>query len=280
MIEWLVLVLLVPAVLVPFVLVFGFSGCSLLFKPKLAKPSNLSAFGAGDDRIRLEWTHPGDGVTFEVTRVPDGGATQTTISTPDTSLLDDGLEEGTTYFYRVVAVSGSSKSDPTDEVSASTFRKAFEEALPSNRTRTDECIVLRIEAIRLFGGGSPVQITLQRPDGNLVINAMSISRPATDGNPYDSAEDPVPVLSAPLTLAPDPSEPEVRLPLVDFELNQEEDLLVAFDIGDPGRTSRSDSTSRVEAFRGPAGEALVAKRSDGYEADGENVYLVAKIHVP
>jgi hypothetical protein len=280
MIEWLMLVLLVPAVLVPFVLVFGFSGCSLLFKPGLSKPSNVSAIGAGDDRIRLEWTHSGEGVTFEVTRVPDGGTTQTTISTPQTSLLDGGLNEGTTYFYQVVAVSGSMKSDPSDEVSASTFRKAFDEALPNSRPRTDECVVLRIKAIRLFGSGSPVQITLQRSDGNLVINAMSISRPADDGNPYDSAEAPVPVLSAPLTLSPDPSDPQVRLPLVDFELDEENDLLVAFDIGDPGRTSRSASTSNVDAFRGPAGEALAAKRSDGYQPDPGRVYLVAKIHVP
>jgi hypothetical protein len=196
--EWVTLVLLIPAIVVPIVLLFGFAGCDLVFP----------------------------------------------LNPP-------------------------------------TFEKAFEATLIENRGHANECLVLRIEPVRLFKSGSRVRITLQRPtDGNLLLRSVFISKAADTGNAYDSADDLTAVRDEPLAVLPDPNQPLLELEPVIYALDATKPLLIAFDIDDPGRVRRSETTASTDAgaFFGPVGEASQTIRSAGY-TDRNRIYLVERIEV-
>jgi hypothetical protein len=214
MIEWLALILLIPLILVPIVLLFGFAGCNEVF----------------------------------------------------------GLE-------------------PTILVV-----NTFETTLGEERSRANQCIVQRIEQVRLTANGTGVRITVQRPtSGMLLLNSMFISRAAdhTDpsADPYDSAEDLTPVLSEPLQLAPDPDKPLMQLPEIDYDLDSTQPLLLAFDIGADGTLPRSDQNvpeADATAYLGPLPpdpqgppihEAGIADRRSGYVSE-RRIYLVPRIDAP
>ena len=73
MLEWLILVIVVPAVVVPVVLVAGFAGCDLVYgltgrtEPK--PPIITVSEGSGLDSIALAWTFAAGFQTFEVERL-------------------------------------------------------------------------------------------------------------------------------------------------------------------------------------------------------------------
>lgn len=134
--DWLFLILLVPAVLIPIVLLFGFCGCGSFDSEEAAPvpkvpvpPTNLHAVLAfARDGIVLSWlNNDGDTVGAQVDRriqpFPAGG-------TPD--LLDNptvagifvdkpvgGLPEGTTIAYLVRSrLSGDTLTNPSNESKA------------------------------------------------------------------------------------------------------------------------------------------------------------------
>jgi hypothetical protein len=197
-IEWMVLILLIPAILFPIVLLFGFAGCTLLFD--LPEP----------------------------------------------------------------------------------FVKAFEVILVEERGHANECIVQRIEPVRLSRSGSEVRIVLQRPaSDHLVLNGVFISPAAATGNAYDSAGAPKQVPAEyPLLVPMDAENGPFELPAVKYAFEEDQPVLIAFDIDSPGRVRRSESISTLEAeaFFGPAGEAAEAIRSAGYTARNR-IYLVQRIEV-
>jgi hypothetical protein len=212
MIEWLALILLIPLILVPIVLLFGFAGCDIILG--LEPPAFEKTF---------EWT-------------------------------------------------------PLDEV----------------RQRANRCLVQRIEDFELREDGSVILITVRRPTGGmLLLNNLYISRAAdhTDpsADPYDSAEDLMPVLSEPLQLAPDPDKPLVELPQIDYDLDSTQPLLLAFDIGADGTVPCSGPPApeeeRAKAYVGPPPppppglpihEAGIADRQAEYISE-RRVYLVQQI---
>ena len=55
MTEWLLLLLLVPAIVVPVVLLFGFAGCGFEGYVPLSAPIIESAIGTSVSSIRLTW---------------------------------------------------------------------------------------------------------------------------------------------------------------------------------------------------------------------------------
>jgi hypothetical protein len=72
MAEWLILLLLVPAVVVPVVLLVGFAGCDKLFginRFDEATPVIDSAVGRGVSRITLTWTYGNPVQRFEFVRI-------------------------------------------------------------------------------------------------------------------------------------------------------------------------------------------------------------------
>ena len=240
--EWLILLLLVPAVVVPVVVLWGFAGCSFQPRasPPVLAPKNLHA-GASDQRIDLNWER-GDPntVSYKIDRAPDGGAFVTIApNVTDTNFVDDnGLMPNTTYFYQVrTIVAGPSLSDPA-EANATTFAVAFQidPALPplDHTDMGDFCFVLRIPAAQLLADGSKLRLQVWgSPAGNVTVHRIYISRVANPGNPndYQSAGDIKPVLISDLTLPNDQPMflPDLSNDPIDYTLDQTMDLIIALD---------------------------------------------------
>jgi hypothetical protein len=162
--EWLVLLVLVPATIVPFVLLFGFAGCAGFAAPcerdgdcpagtrcvdgvcvavgtpggvaetPPSAPEALVANGVSDSEVDLSWTTDDLTVTsFEVQRAEEGAEDDfAPIADPTArTFRDTGLAEGTTYLYQVRAFDGQEFSEPSDQTSATTFPRT-----PSNLTAT------------------------------------------------------------------------------------------------------------------------------------------------
>lgn len=149
--DWLILILGVPAVLVPLVLLFGFAGCQVagtctddqdcvigdicvdgqcvfggdpgepIFA--LSPPENLVAISLNDHSVFLTWSDNDPAAAgFQIERAEDGDQPQP-ITPPGTispaGTTDDGLQEGVTYVYQVRAQGdGLPDSDPSDISSA------------------------------------------------------------------------------------------------------------------------------------------------------------------
>ena len=103
--EWLTLVLLIPAILIPLVLLLGFSGCS--FEPGRApslpaSPVLISAIPGDETSITLSWANPEmASVEFEVERQPPFATPPAPITT--TTFTDRFLSAGAEFAYTVRA---------------------------------------------------------------------------------------------------------------------------------------------------------------------------------
>lgn len=282
MTEWVLLILLVPAIVVPIVLMFGFAGCQLVFPLKDAgtAPTDFTAVADSRSAITLRWVYTGmDPASFELKRKRSVDADFVVVTPPgllDSQFTDTGLDEGTSYDYQLssVQLSGGLKSVPI-EATAATLGKVFETTLPGEGPGVNRCIVQRIEPARLAQSGTRVQLTLQRPaQGPLLINRLSISHAAPAGDPYDSDGPPTLIVDsgAPLFIAADPASGTLELPVVDFALDQTRPLLIAFDTGPQGqlRVLTGISTSEATSFASPPGlqQAAVADRQPGYAPVG------------
>lgn len=302
--DWLVLIVVVPAVLVPLVLLFGFSGCGSFgtdSKPpaatSLPKPFDLVATAVGETRIDLVWKHPSaGGVTFTVALQGPTGLVDNHGATTALTFQSTGLTPGTTYFYRVRASAGGVESDPSEPVSAKTWmwKTAYDRPLTDNDSNfAGDCLVQRIDTNVLDYAGAVKQVRLTlagsvNAAGNpLIVDQVSVSTAATPGmagNPVPDAWDSEPPvrLLGPASLPGDGS--AVQLPPVDLALVKSKDLVVAFDIG-------AASTSNTRRRTGPdvgassgfsnlnAAEAAVENRSPTGWTARPGVYLVQKVEV-
>jgi hypothetical protein len=147
--DWLILVLGVPAILVPLVLLFGFAGCTPAAHPctddsdcpvgtqcgaggqciavgvepnppPLLPPDNLAAIALDDHSVRLTWHNTDPAVTdisFQIERTPENG--EPVVIPPPGDLSPTGAtdafelrgQEGVTFIYRVRALLGEETSD-------------------------------------------------------------------------------------------------------------------------------------------------------------------------
>ncbi|HEX8912830.1 MAG TPA: fibronectin type III domain-containing protein, partial [Humisphaera sp.] len=76
-------------------------------------PTDVAASAAGPNAVSIGWTDQSNNETgFRVERSVDGTTFETIgLVAPDvTSFLDDGCDEGTTYYYRVSALGGSGEA--------------------------------------------------------------------------------------------------------------------------------------------------------------------------
>src|SRR5262245_30769579 len=95
--EWLILCLLVPAIVVPVVLLWGFVGCyePATLEPSLLAPQTLEATPISTSEISLTWQDPnGGGVRFEIHRAKDGGPSEL-LATVDSPPFVDPPNAGT-----------------------------------------------------------------------------------------------------------------------------------------------------------------------------------------
>jgi hypothetical protein len=290
MMEWVLLVVLIPAIVVPIVLLFGYAGCDLIFKLEDPKTFVVDLVATVESRssIKLSWVYIGmTTARFEVSRKRSLDATFEIVSPDDltdTGFTDTGLDEDTSFDYRVrsIDLTSGDKSDFA-EITAATMGKVFETALPIETDGQNRCLVQRIEPTRLARSGARVQLTLQRPAAApLIINRLSLSHAAASGDPYDSDGQPTLVvdIDEPLLIAADPAAGAEVLPAIDFALDQTRPLLVAFDLGAVARvtTQASASPGEATAFASPptTAEAAVADRQPGYTLLN-TIFLVQRI---
>ena len=85
-------------------------------------PSTVAAIPASSNTIRLAWTGVPGANGYKVQRSDDGVAWVSIASTDkrETTYTDQGLDSGTTYYYRVRAVTDTGVAPPSDAVSATT----------------------------------------------------------------------------------------------------------------------------------------------------------------
>ena len=153
--DWLILILGVPAILIPLVLLFGFAGCAQFARECTSDvdcpagtrcvdgacvdaalnplpPENLAAIALDDRSVSLTWTNVDPAATdFQIERAEDGEDfdaiapedLEDVSSTGATDVSDD-LQEGVTYIYQVRALLGQEASLPSDTSSATVFPAA------------------------------------------------------------------------------------------------------------------------------------------------------------
>jgi hypothetical protein len=257
--DWLILVLGVPAILIPLVLLFGFAGCHsatictddrdcppgtecgpdgsclpLGEANPLFPPQNLVARALDDHSVALTWTSADPaGTVFQIERMEDDGEEFGTIldDVPSTSATDTSGLEGVTYLYRVRALLDGEVSAPSDIASATTFTVAFTGTLTDDAPDHEGfCGVQRLSRKLLTAGGTQVRIVLRgATKGSLTLDRVTISQAAATGDPFDSAADLTDVASNVII----PPNTAVTVPPngpVNYTLDPTIDLLVAFDI--------------------------------------------------
>ena len=295
--EWLILLLLVPAILVPVVLMCGFAGCS--FEPvpvgggddgnggsTTVMPPTVTAKPKNVDHIFVSWqgTDPNHAAQkFHYVRTP--GAPPVDVDASVTTQDDTGLDASTTYTYQVSTIAADGTSDPTSAM-ASTFQAALDiraaAATDQPNFAGDFTFVQRIGAAKLLAGGGTVGIKVRgAAANNVTINRIYISQAAATGHPWDSAGDLTPVITSPLTL---PNAQPVDLEPIAYNLDKTQDLIIAFDFtAAPG----SDTIAVVPSLQGitlyfKAGiqQASVQARDPGYSTGPSQLYLVVTIGVP
>ena len=311
--EWLILLLLVPAVLIPVVLLGGFAGCRQILgieEPILGPPVNLEATPViVSDRslaVSLSWnTADPFGFPVQIERATDGGAYATIADhTTDNPFLDMDVFEGNDYIYQVRAISGEERSEPSNPAPVSLkYKTAFVAELPTDGpNRAGFCHVQIVRSALLTASGKIARITvLGSTAGNLTINRIYISQAALPSsanpnpNPYDSADEVSPggitkVLDkdkgdqAVSLSPPDMTQPDKNRKTLDpiyYNFDQTKDLIIAFDISfTEGNVRRGGLTGAEAYFKANTQEAGLADRSPGYPGHELNtLYLVEKIEV-
>lgn len=296
MADWLILLLLVPAIVLPFVLLVGFAGC--MEPSRLYPPAIESAVGKSCSIITLTWMYAHSAPKFEVQRRKaetvdwsEGNVDRRfeAISSP----VDDdvGLEGAKTYLYRVRAI--HSDGDTTlwsSDVDGTTLSFAFEATLLNDEERwEDTCLVQRIEPTMC--SGAPVKLTLRASSASAAsIDRIYISKADPAGDPYDSAADLTAVIPATIVLPPGTP---VTL-AVNYNLDGGQPLLIAVEFsGTPpsGVMYREVPPQVAVAYfkvRTPLqpGEEPEARKADrtGYTRWPEDtlkggIYLIEKIEV-
>jgi hypothetical protein len=287
--NWFVL-LLIPVVVLPVVLLYGFSGCASFSADDSAPPapSNLEATGQ-EGKIHLTWQdNSGGAANFWVGRLKPDGTWQDDfkILQTETSWDDTGLAEGESHTYRIKAFLNVLSSESNQETaSALAWKKAFDnagQAATSDVSYKGDCLVQRIDKALLTAKGPKVRVTIRGGTNVLLLDHVSISAAApagAGGNPWDSSP---PVVSLGGASAIPANTPHTFGP-VDFVLDNAMDVIVAFDIngGNTGGTRKVFTAGPSTAYdRDATAEAMTAVRSStGYTAKPNAVYLVETIEV-
>ena len=84
--------------------------------------ATVTATPAGDTQINVSWTNVSGAVSYQLQRATDSGFTANLTTTPLTTNTSNatGLTPGTTYYFRVAAVSSTSTGDWSPVASANT----------------------------------------------------------------------------------------------------------------------------------------------------------------
>jgi hypothetical protein len=177
--EWLLLALLAPLVLVPVVLMCGFAGCgSFLAAPVTAPspPSSLVAERTGERTITLRWTHTDATAKFNISRGESSGSLTPVPALQNvtgTQVDDTNLPEGTTFFYSIATtdLNGTSDAFTSSEASATT-RPSAPTGLVANPTLNSISLTWKNESIKA------TRFMLERPGAGYEV-AQGVSTTVT-----------------------------------------------------------------------------------------------------
>lgn len=271
MLEWLILVIVVPAVVVPVVLLTGFAGCDRVFglDGRFVPPPPIITLcdAIGLDSVSLAWTFADNSHSFIVERTQLPGGEPTTFDVDSLSHTDNNLAEGSTYLYRVRAINklngeltewSASASAKTHSFYTAFEWKDYEEVFSRNTPGwAGQCIVQRIEAVRLMKSGGKVRLTLRASSTmDALIKRVYLSRPegSPSRDPYDPDIDLTSLITTPFTIAANTT---FQLPTTDYNLDENAPLLIAVDFADsPASGIRtSDHAENVGTIHVPPDEA-------------------------
>jgi hypothetical protein len=288
MAEWLTLLLLIPAIIVPVALLLGFAGCDRVFgltDVTLLTATIDSATGKDGTTITLVWESNGTPPKYQFERTdPDGNIANFDAPAPAAPFDDTGLAPGTSYRYRVRAIDSSGDphgwSPPVTGTTLVPFASTYAKTLTEDGSGWEGyTLVQRIEAAYLAATGPHVRISVQASSvSDASIDRIYISQANSTGNPYDSAAD--------LTLVYDsaanqqqpfvvPAGTTKSLPIVTYTINRFQPLLIAVDFAAAPASgvefASSVQTSEATAYflATPAGEAAVGTRSPNYQQAGD-----------
>jgi len=274
--DWLTLLFLAAAILVPVVVLIGFAGCDNLWKlPHIedAKPIIDKAEGIDPITIHLEWHFAYAAESFHFTRTDDDGNV-VDLFPLGSPLNDTDLPPNATFHYQVQALqsNGDTTGEPSATATATTkpFASAYSKLLTQSTSPVEgSTLIQRIEASHLSGTGTHVRITVQAaPESGASIDRGYISKVNTMGKAWDPNNDPADParLTAIYDSGANQNQPflvpkgETKvLPITRYTIDQSEALLIAFDFT-PGPLSgvANGPTSRVETAPDiPKSEATV-----------------------
>ena len=131
-------------------------------------PTNLIAT-AGDSKVDLSWTAVDGATSYNVKRATTAGGPYETIASNITGATynDNGLTNGTTYYYVVTAVNSAEESNPSNEASATPFKPVVKPDPATNLVAT--------------GGDKKVDLTWNATEG---ASTYTVKRSTTAGGPY------------------------------------------------------------------------------------------------
>jgi hypothetical protein len=279
--EWLTLLIVVPALVIPIVILLGFAGCEFkpgAFSAAVAAPVLTRARPLSDAAtIRIEWTNSNaDPVEFEVDRMPEGPGPA--FQGNATFFEDTMLRPGDTYSYKVRAkrLADGQYSEYSETATAAPWANAFNANLAAGGTDvvvTNTCVVQRFDDKSLARGGNRVAVTLQALNNGLRVLAMTLSAPAPSGDAYDS-QIPMTLLAGPFDAGPAQA---LRLEAI-HDVEPRVPLLIAFDVDTPGHT-RFASADYCTAYTRGGVEAHLSDRSQGFTAHPNEVWAITAIDV-
>lgn len=283
--EWVTLLVLVPAILIPLVILFGFAGCGAEIGLGPLLPPVVTLATPLDDRtIRLEWTNPNSSaVRFDILRTPEGPGPPPTED-QQSPFIDQQLTPGATYSYRVRAIrlSDGAVTEYSDIATAVTWANAFTANLALSGQNVDasgDCIVQRFDPGSLERPGNLIEIVATAAtDAKLVVTRITISTADPAGDPFDSIDQPTELLG--------PFSAEAGLTFdvkTAYPVEPSKPLLIAFDVSAPGNT-RFAARDNCRAFtlagtpQQPAEQALVKDRS-GFTPRPNQVWTITQLLV-
>ena len=298
--DWLILIFVVPLVLIPLVFLTGFAGCEFHHGTvsgngngaQPAAPSDLVATPVSSSEIDLTWTDNATNTTaFRIDR-SENGATPVPIPASvspgmQQAFADTGLNAATSYEYQVFAKVVDQESDGSDKKTAATFPEAYNVPLTTDDPGLEgRTIVQRIDAGHITSAGAKVRLTLRGSTaGNLVINKVTISQPATAGHAWDSAAVPIEVHfnngQSGVTIPANATQANAAVSdVTNYNLVLGQDLFIAFDISTTdGSARRATMPGPTQYFKANTAEAAVQIRSPNYQTFAGRVSIIDKIEV-
>jgi hypothetical protein len=279
MAEWLILLLLVPAIVAPIVLVFGFAGCGFHGAAlPLPEPTIDSATGTSFNTISVAWGINGtDPVTFQRTNL-DNSVTDLGVQplSPFTDTVPTPTQSDQNLVYQYQAA--NNVLTPVvwqTAVSGKTFELTFDGMLNPTIEGTGaegQTQVQRIESgYPLTKNGTSIQILLQADAASgASIEAIYISQadPNQPTQPWQPANDltQVPLPAQPFIIPPGGS--VVALAPVAYNLDASKPLLIALNYSaSPAsgvKASNPLPITRAAVYYKPGAEAALQTRSAGY----------------